>query len=66
MGVPHYEQNSNKRDTVLIGGWDRGYHTSRYRDPTFCTPNFDNEANEIEQRLNLDLLGIKRERAQVH
>ncbi|GFZ19591.1 hypothetical protein Acr_28g0002960 [Actinidia rufa] len=33
--------------------------------PTFRTTNFDKETNEMELRLNLDLLGKKRESAQV-
>ena len=35
----------------------------KIRIPTFYTTNFDKETNEIELRLNLDLLGEKRERS---
>ena len=65
MGLPHDEQNPYKRDTILDGSWDKISYTGEIGMPNFRTSNFDKKNNEIELRLNLDLLDEKRERAVV-
>ena len=68
MGLSYNKQNPNGQDALLVGVRDRGNHISGNWDANLCQPfqqKISIEVNEVELRLNLDLMDEKREHAQV-
>ena len=65
MGLPHNEQNPDGRDAILYGVATKLVIPVERGMPSFRTSNFDKENNEVELRLNLELLDKKRERTEV-
>ncbi|GFZ12047.1 hypothetical protein Acr_23g0004320 [Actinidia rufa] len=64
MGIPHDKQDPYKRDAFSMVYRIEVVILVEIGMPSFKTLNFDKENNEIEQRLNLNLVDEMRERAE--